>query len=457
MIARVVARSPLTGVTLNGTIYHALAAAATEAAEQYFQMARLRALFSIDKATGSDLDARAKDIVPGTISRRGAIKATGTVVFSRPGTTGTIAISSGSILGATDAEGQIKFQTTAAGSILAGNTASAAIPIVAIEAGTRGNVASGSIVQFVSRIAGITNVTNVSALTNGQDRESDASFRARIRAYVQALSRGTVKALESFAENVLLADGRRVVFANVKEPIIPSGVITLYIDDGTGGVETYDSTYVGTPEVLIASAVGGEVQAFTGNKPIRDDGTLIVEADTGSGYAAITRGTDFVFDAAQGKIVFLSGGIFAMGYLAAGDKIRAEYRYYTGLIQETQKVIDGDPLDPLVYPGVRAGGIQVLVQAPSLISQSLIGTISVLSGFDTTVVAAAVSTAVQDYINNLPIGDDVIVSELIERAMGVNGMFNFSIQSLTGSAPAADQIILDDQVARISAANITLV
>ena len=66
-------------------------------------------------------------------------------------------------------------------------------------------------------------------------------------------------------------------------------------------------------------------------------------------------------------------------------------------------------------------------------------------------------TAEKGNINNLPIGADVIVAELIEQAMRVGGMFNIRIQDLTGSTPAADQIILDDQVARITAANITLV
>jgi uncharacterized phage protein gp47/JayE len=450
MIARVVARSTLTGVTRNNALFHVLAAAASEDAEQYFQMARLRDLFSIDKASGSDLDARAKEIVPGTLTRRGPVQATGNVTFSRPGTTGTVAIPTGTTLAASDAQGQINFQTTSAGSILAGSTSSGLVPVAAVEAGARGNVAAGSISQFVSRVAGVPVVTNASALTNGQDRESDASFRARLRAFVQGMSRGTVSAIESFATNVVLASGQRVIFANLKEPVIPTGTVSLYIDDGTGNVETFDSSLIGSPEVLLASAIGGEVALTTTNKPVRDDGSLVVELDTGSGYTTLVRNTDYVFDPAGGRITFTVA-------LSAGDAVRAQYRYYTGLIQEVQKVVDGDPLNPLVYPGVRPAGIQVLVLAPSLLSQSVTATISVLSGYDVTSVAANVSTAIQSYINNLPIGDDVIASELIERAMGVTGMFNFKLQSLTGSSPAADQIVLDDQVARISAASITLV
>ena len=59
MVARVVARSRLVGVTRNSTVFHVMAGSAEEDAEQYFEMSRLRAVFSIDKATGSDLDERA--------------------------------------------------------------------------------------------------------------------------------------------------------------------------------------------------------------------------------------------------------------------------------------------------------------------------------------------------------------------------------------------------------------
>jgi uncharacterized phage protein gp47/JayE len=135
---------------------------------------------------------------------------------------------------------------------------------------------------------------------------------------------------------------------------------------------------------------------------------------------------------------------------------RASYRFYLGLIQETQRIIDGDPLDPLRVPGVRAAGIQVIVREPAAVFQSIVAQISVLGDYDPTEVASAVQAAIQSYINGLDIGDDVIVAEIIERAMGVPGMFNFSITSLTGSSPATDQIILETQVARISSGSITL-
>ena len=454
MVARAVARSKLAGLFRNSVMFHVLVAAANEDAEQYVQMARLRNLFSIDRARGSDLDERAKDIVPGIIRRRPALFATTTVIFSRPGTTGTVVIPVGTQLYATDAEGQVRFRTTAAASILAGNTQSAAVPVVATVAGTRANVIAGAIASFINRIPGVTTVTNPSAVSNGQDRESDESFRARIKAFVQAISRGTPRALEGFAKNVILADGRRVLYAKIVETILPSGIVELFIDDGTGAVETFDATYIGSPDLLLASALGGERNLFTTSRPIRDDGSFVLEIDSGSGFVTQVRGTDYELNPAIGQIELLAAS-WPSG-LSAGDAVRASYRFYTGLIQETQRVIDGDPADPLRRPGVRAAGIQVRVKAPQTVFQSLVGSVSAAEGFDPALVISAVRAAIQDYINTLDIGDDVIVAEIIERAMAVPGMFNFRLTSLNGSSPAADQTVLDNQVARITSGAITL-
>ena len=455
MVARVIARSKLVGLTRNSVVFHLLAGAANEDAEQYVQMARLRNLFSIDKATGSDLDERAAEIVPGTIFRREALFASGDMVFTRTGTTGALPIPVGSQVGATDAQGQIRFRTTAAGTILAGFTDSAPIPVVATLAGIRGNVAAGAINQIITKIPGVVSVANPSAFTNGTDRESDASFRSRLKAFVQAISRGTPNAIEGFARNVILDDGRRVLFATLDEPIIPNGKVTLYIDDGTGSVEEFDESFIGSPDTfLTATLSGGEVDLFTTERPIRDDGSFVLEIDTGGGFITQTRGVDFELNPSIGQIE-LSTASWPSG-LPVGASARAEYRYYTGLIQETQRVIEGDPADILRTPGVRAAGVQVEVVAPQTVFQSVTGSISVLPDFDPAIVSTEVSSAIQAYINGLDIGADVIVAEIIERAMAVSGMFNFRLDDLSGSSPAVDQVVLSSQVARITSGSISL-
>jgi uncharacterized phage protein gp47/JayE len=444
MVARVIGRSRLSGLTRNSVIFHALAAASNEDAEQYIQMARLRSLFSVDKATGSDLDQRAAEILPGTLVRRGALFASTTVIFSRPGTTGTVTIPAGTQVGGVDDRGTVRYRTTAAGSILGGNTQSAAIPVTATTRGTRANLGAGTIVRILDRVAGVTAVTNPAAVTNGVDRESDASFRRRLKGFVQSMSRGTPVAIESAARNVALPDGSRVVFAQLVEPVIPNGVVELFVDNGAGSIETFDSSFLGTPDLFLPSAVGGETLLQLSQVAVRDDGSFVLELDAGGGFVTLVRGTDYELNAPLGVIELAAS-------LSAGDAVRASYRYYTGLIGETQRVIDGVSGDP-TRQGVRPAGVLVEVKPATLVAQTVTATIAVEPDFDPTAVAASVSTALQDYINNLDIGEDVIVAEIIERSMAVTGMRNISV-----ATPAADVIILGGQVARIDASNITLV
>ena len=453
MVARVISRSKLVGLTRNSSVFHILASSAGEDAEIYFQLARLRRLFSIDDATGSELDERAAEIQPGTLSRRQAITATTQLVFSRIGTAGTDLIPIGTLAGGTDAQGRINFRTTVADSVTPGNTDSGPVPAVAVIGGVRGNLDVGQVNQMVTRLVNIVAVTNPSRIESGRDRESDDNFRQRIKDFVQSLARGTLRAIEGFARAVTLIDGTAVLFAKVDKPVIPTGIIILYIDDGTGFVETKDDSFVGgisEEDVLIASAAGGETEILSSQKPIKDDAALIFRIND----IVRVRGLDWQVDPARGQFELLPG-TFPTG-LTATDKVAANYRFYTGLIQEVQRVITGDPLAPLTHPGVEAGGITTLVQPAVPIAQTLTANVSVLQGFDLATVNSDIETAIIQYINNLNIGDDVIVSEIIEQAMGVSGVFDFKITNLSGGSPPANQIILANQVARLASSDITL-
>jgi len=450
MVARVIARSELVGMLRNSVVNHILTASAEEDAEQYFQMARLRDLFSIDKATGSDLDARAAEIQPAVLLRARSTPASGEVTFSRAGTTGTVAIPIGSIVAGEDAQGRIQYRTTVAGSILAGFTTSGAVPVVSTTRGIRSNLAAGQIVQFITRIAGVTAVTNGNGFTNGRDRESDSNFRARLKAFIQSISRGTKTAIEGFARNVVLSDGRRVLFARSVEPILPNGTVTVYIDDGTGTIEEFSSDFFTSLDTLLASAVGGEVTLFTEQRPIKDDGSFALFINA----VLQVRGTDYRLDVTEGKVK-LDPVAYPTG-LTASDTVTANYRHYIGLIQQTQKIINGDRDEPLRFPGVKAEGIKAIVLPPLVIPQTIDATISVLGGFDTSTVALEVVAAIQSYINSLDIGEGVIVSEIIQRAMDIAGMYNIQISNLSGASPV-DQVILEDQVARIAATDISLI
>ena len=232
MANRVVARTELTDLEDGGVIHTILAGVARELDDQSFQQVNLQRIWDIDTATGEDLDDRGQDVQPTKISRLAASKATGDVVFSRTGTTGTVIIPIGTIVRVPG--GGAEFETTAAGSILAGDTASASIAIQAVEAGIEGNVDASSISQMAA-VTGIETVTNAAALSGGQTSESDPQYRARIKAFLRSLPRGTPDALKFAVLSTALDAFGRIVAAEVVElEGAELGIVYIYVDDGTG-------------------------------------------------------------------------------------------------------------------------------------------------------------------------------------------------------------------------------
>ena len=454
MIAKVVARSGLSDITDASGVKHVLAAAARQDDEQYFQMTLLLDLFSIDRAVGEDLDERAKDIQPGTVTRRQAVAATGQIVFSRSGTIGTVNVPAGTRV--KTADGKV-FITTAIGTItpaspqqILGHGAgrdSNLVGAVAEVPGTAGNVATGTIIKFDAKPAGVDEVTNLTPFVNGLDLEGDDEFRSRLKRFIASLPRSTVEAIET---GILgLTDpvgGGTVLFIKVIEDFLARGNFTVYVDDGTGTAETSapvvgENMTLGLAGPPPDSAVGGEQYLNLNNYPVKDSIPIVLTSST---RGVLVNNTDYTLNPASGQVFFAPP-------LVTGEVITADYTHYTGLIQFVQKVVDGDPGDRGTYPGLRAAGTLGIVRTPQILVQTVTATLTVKEGFVQVDVRDLVREEIKRYVNSLGISGDVIRNELIKRIMTVNGVYNVAM-----TVPAADVILLDDQMARIADPNITL-
>lgn len=453
-IAKVVTNTELSDVGDSSSFKHVLAAAARGDDEQYYQMVLLLQLFSIDSARGDDLDARAAEIQPATITRRQAEKATGLVVFSRAGTTGTVAIPQGTKV---KTASNVIFTTTAPGEItptspeqIGGHGVgrdSAPVPVLADLPGTDGNAAAGTVIKFVSKPANIEEVVNQAGFVTGVDKESDDSFRAKLRAFIRSLARCQPEAIEVGVVGQSLATGETIRFAHVWEDPVNRGNFILYIDDGTGSAETTaqitgENVCLGLAGPPPDSAVGGEEYLYLNQKPVKTAGVSFTLSSSTRG--ALTQGVDYDLVAPWGLLLFTPA-------LVNGEVITATYTYYTGLIQLAQKIIDGDPNDRASYPGLRAAGVLGTVDIPQVQVQVINAIISVSEGYDQGEVLTAVREAIKDYINGLTISGDVIRAEIIKRIMSVTGVYNVSL-----NLPIGDVAILDDQLARTTDPNITL-
>lgn len=155
-------------------IYDALSPAAIELAlAAIWAQEVLRRGFT-QTTFGAYLDMRADEL---GIVRRSAVTASGVVTFT--GAPGTV-IPAGTRVStlSTEAAPAVIFKTIQEAIISPGGTVD--VPIMAMEPGTSGNVAPGSINLLVESIAGVSSVTNSAATTGGLDEEDDASLRARI-------------------------------------------------------------------------------------------------------------------------------------------------------------------------------------------------------------------------------------------------------------------------------------
>jgi uncharacterized phage protein gp47/JayE len=451
---RVVARSDLSDLTNTSSVNHVLTAAAREDEDAYDQIRKTKDVLNPIKATGPDLDAQAEIYNPDTISRQQPQYATGQVVFSRVGTTGDVTIPTGTEIKipAVGAQAALSYYTTAEGAILDGNNDSAAVDIVAAEPGAAYRTDPGTITGFGSKPTGVDAVTNPAAIVNGFDLESDESFRKRIFDYVASLSRATRRAIESAARTDPVtkepptADGKTVAYVKSVEDSENRGRVYLYIDDGSGTAETTDSV---SSEVIVASAVGGETEFHLANYPIKTEEAFTLTWNDGSDHD-LERDVDYTLDPASGYIKLISAS-FPTGLGATDSLTMHPYTYFTGLIAEVQKVIDGDEADRANYPGVRAAGVLVRVLAPTTDYQVVTANITVRPGFNPSVVATLVVAAISRYINGLGIGEDVIFAELEKRVMSVTGMYD--VVFLT---PTENHVTLPTHLPRILSGNISI-
>ena len=399
----------------------------------------------------------------------------------------------------------IPFTAIDTATIAAGNYQSGTVRVRSTNTGDNTNVAAGRISQFQGSPPFVgALVTNLTEISGGKDLETDEAFRARILRRIAELSRGTIYAIESAAIGIEDTNtGQRVVSSKAREDFINDDNHILYIDDGTGftpssarlaastlngahgggvsvlnvvdvtdfpdggtllvgpgtvapdapEVVTYSSkgpghqlnldapttaSHSNTDEVLFVDTVGTaeEGQNFfqISNYPIVNN-TLQLYDDSNGTQTLRTLTTDYVVNRTNGEVQYTGLG------LPAGTVVLAHHTYYTGLVQEVQKTITGDPNDRINYPGVAAGGLIWHVGTPTIRRVSVLITISAQTGFDEIELRDTVQREIEAYINARKIGENVYRAKIIERAMQVVGVLNVVLQT-----PTADIIILEDEL-----------
>lgn len=441
LVNMVVARTELNDLNRGSAMLQLLGAVSAEVELCYLELANLLSLFSIDSANGEDLDALSVLYLPDAIRRKPATAAFGrgrfTFVEARAS---DLLIPAGAVL--RNPSTGLSYTTTEDATIAANDLQSNLVLLTSDTVGEAANTLSNTITQIVSGGRGANGFSNL-AVSGGRGEESDAELRSRIRRRVASLAFSTNQALEGRALEAE-RDGRRVISARIEESITDRGFCTLFIDDGT---PVLDDLLVETilDEVLENTADEGQRVFFTSLFPMKRSNNILqlsVRNRDGAGNlldpVILTENVDFEVVYSQGRIV--TSPDFQIRENAQVSIVK--YLHIGGLIEATQLLIEGSRSgDIRMY---RAAGVVVEVVPAEKVLLNVAASIVVNDGFNRDVILTEVRTAISNYINTLGIGDDVIVAELIERAMAVRGMYDVTI-----TAPEVNRTIAANEVARI--------
>lgn len=218
-----------------GTDINIIIAASSAMADEATRHLGLRiAALYLDSAEGEDLDRLVADRFSPTVVRKQSAQAVVPLTFSRaipPSSGAPITFDVGRKL---KTQTGIQYELVESASFALNASGPVTVRAVAALSGEVGNVAASAINQFVDSPGdAAVVVTNEEPAAGGVDVETDASLRARARAFFLAARRGILSAIEFGA---LTVDG---VASAVGEELIgpdgfPNGYVRLYIADKNG-------------------------------------------------------------------------------------------------------------------------------------------------------------------------------------------------------------------------------
>lgn len=118
------------------------------------------------------------------------------------------------------------------------------------------------------------------------------------------------------------------------------------------------------------------------------------------------------------------------------------YKYYTGLLRTVQRLVDGFEPDIASYPGKKAVGgfIELLPPLPHRVTLSIDVTTNV--GINLNEITNEIRNVIIDYVDDLGVGDDVVLSEIIANVMAIRGV---GAVTFIDPAPSEESIPISDE------------
>jgi uncharacterized phage protein gp47/JayE len=124
--------------------------------------------------------------------------------------------------------------------------------------------------------------------------------------------------------------------------------------------------------------------------------------------------------------------IYAMAKLGFNTTIKKgldSYRYHTGLIGEANRIVYGDPRDPITYPGVGAAGAEIFIREPLFRRVQVAIDVRIETGIPFAQIAEQVRTNITALIEGNEIGQPIAISDIVETVNTIPGVRAVAISS----------------------------
>jgi hypothetical protein len=307
-------------------------------------------------------------------------------------------------------------------------------------------------------------VTNSNAVVDATEAYSSGTFVAStgvmegdsviIGAPFSAGNQGTYRVIRTFNDSFWITNPDYVE----EEQTLTSSSLTFYTYEatipgdqlvisgtafGANSAGTYPVLSVVSPTEIVVQGLISSVSAL--NLTGLLSSFYINEGTPYSGYKHVylvtmqpgtTNMNEILFDTvAQYQKMNESAGVEvnALGKLefpVTTDQGLDGYKYNTGLIQQANRVVYGDPTDSAEFPGVSAAGSDIFIKPPLVLVISDIALeVRLATGAPFSSIVQQVQSNVTALINSNPIGQSIAISSILAVCTTIPGVTSVAISS----------------------------
>lgn len=130
------------------------------------------------------------------------------------------------------------------------------------------------------------------------------------------------------------------------------------------------------------------------------------------------------------------------------------YLYNTGLLRTVQRTVDGFEPNPEEFPGHKAVGGTIEIMPPLIKKVKISLTVTTGEGININDVSNEAKSAIINYVNNLKVAEDVILSRIVVAVMGIKGV---DAVTFVSPSPGTERVFVNDgEKALIEAQDISI-